>query len=85
MASGEGSTLRNFILCTVHLIRMEEGRRAFKILMCIPAGKPRRKWGTNIRIDFKEIGVNTWNWIDSAQDGDYWRVLVNAALDLRIL
>ena len=25
------------------------------------------------------------NWIDSAQDMDYWRPLVNAALDLRVL
>jgi hypothetical protein len=26
----------------------------------------------------KEIGVNTWNQIDSAQDRDCWRALVNA-------
>ena len=24
------------------------------------------------------------NWVDSAQDGDYGRALVNAALDLRV-
>ena len=55
MGSGEGFTMRNFIVCTVHLIikviksrrlrwighiaRMEEGRSAFKIL----TGKPTRK------------------------------------------
>ena len=38
----------------------------------------------NIRMDPKEIGVNTRNCIDSAQDRDYWRVLVNAALNLRV-
>jgi hypothetical protein len=32
----------------------------------------------------KEIGIITRNWIDSAQDRDYWRALVNAALNLRI-
>ena len=33
----------------------------------------------------KEIGVNLYkNWVDSAQDKDYWRHLVNAALNLRI-
>ena len=54
MGSGEGSTMRNFIVCTVHIniviqsrrlrwtgpvARMEEGRNAFKIL----TGKPARK------------------------------------------
>ena len=38
----------------------------------------------NIRIDFKEIGINKRNLVDSFQDRDYWRVLVNAALNLRV-
>jgi hypothetical protein len=32
----------------------------------------------------KEIGINTNNCVDSAQNRDYWRVLVNAALNLRV-
>ena len=32
-----------------------------------------------MRIDLKEIGVSMVKWIDSAQNRDYWRVLVNAA------
>ena len=68
---------------------MEEGRSDFKILTGIPAGKrpigrPRRIWEDNIRKDLNEIGINTRNWVDSAQDRDYWRALVNAALNLRI-
>ena len=35
-------------------------------------------------MDLKEIAINTKNWVDSAQDKDYWRTLVNAALNLRI-
>ena len=31
---------------------------------------------------FEEIGINAGNWVDSAQDRDYWRALVNAALNL---
>ena len=46
-------------------------------------GKPRRIWEVNIRMDPKDMGVNTRNVIDSAQDVDYWRSLVNATLDLR--
>ena len=55
MGSGEGSTMRNFTVCTVHLIvrliksrrlkwawhlaRMEEGRSAFKVLTGKLTGK----------------------------------------------
>ena len=35
-------------------------------------------------MDLKEIGINTRNWVDSAQDRDYCRALVNAALNLRV-
>ena len=32
-------------------------------------------------MDLKEIGVSTWDWVDSAQARDYWRALVNATLN----
>ena len=31
-----------------------------------PSG--RRRWEENIRMGFKEIGINTKNWVDSTQD-----------------
>ena len=73
-----------------HVTRMEEGRRAFKILTGKPTGKrplgrPRRRWEDNIRMDLEEIGTNAGNWVDSAQDRNYRRALVNAALNLRVL
>ena len=63
--------------------------RAFKILTGKPTGKrlfgrPRRRWGDNIRMELKEIGTNTRNWVDSAQDRGYWRALVNEALSPRV-
>ena len=72
-----------------HVARMEEGRSAFKILTGKPTGKrtlgrPRRRWEDNIRMDLEEIGINAGNWVDSAQDRNYWRALVNAALNLRV-
>ena len=72
-----------------HVARMEEGRSAFKILTDKPTGKrplgrPRRRWEDNIRMDLKEICINAGDWVVSAQDRNYWRALVNAALNLRV-
>ena len=35
-------------------------------------------------MDLKEIGINTRNWLDLAQDRDYWRALVVAEFNLRV-
>ena len=72
-----------------HVARMEEDRSDFNILTGKPTGKrplrrSRRRWEDNIRIDLEEIGINAGNWVDSAQDWNYWRALVNAALNLRV-
>ena len=45
---------------------MEDSRSAFKILACKLTGKrllgrSRRRWKDDIRIDLKEIGMNTRN------------------------
>ena len=50
----------------------------------IPLGRPRRRWEENIRMDLKEISVNTRNWVDSVQDRAYWRAFVNAHWNLRV-
>ena len=72
-----------------HVARMEEGRSAFKILTGKPTGKrplgrPRRRSEENIRMDPEEIGINARNLVDSAQDRDYWRAIMNAVLNLRV-
>jgi len=69
---------------------MEEGRISFKILTGKPTGKrplgrPSCRWEEDIRMDLEHIGINAGNWVDFAQDRDYWRALVNAALNLRVL
>ena len=66
----------------------KEDRSAFKILTGTPVGKrplgrPRRRWVDNIRMDLEEIGIKAGNWVDLVQDSDYWKALVNAALNLR--
>ena len=64
-----------------HVATMNEGRSAFKILTGTPT---RKRWEHNIRMDLKEIGINTRNWVDLTQDRNYWRALVNAALNFRV-
>ena len=56
---------------------MEEGRSALKILTGKPTGKrplgrPWRRWEDNIRMVLEEICINAGNWVDSAQDRNYW-------------
>ena len=70
---------------TEHVAKMEESRSAFKILTGKPTEKrPRRRWEDNIKMDLEEISINAGNWVDSAQDRNYWRALVSAALNLRV-
>ena len=68
-----------------HVAKIEEGMIAFKILTGKPTGKKplgrtRYRWEDNIRMDLKEMGVSMRNWIDLAQNRDYWRAFVNVAL-----
>jgi hypothetical protein len=68
---------------------MKEGRSALKIFTDKPTGKrpverPRSRWKDNIRMNLKEIGIDTRNWTDLAPDKGYWRALVNEALTLRV-
>jgi hypothetical protein len=68
---------------------MQEDRSVLKILTAKPtekrySGRRRRRWEDNIRMYFKEIGINTRNWVDSAQYRDYWRALGNASLKLMV-
>ena len=68
---------------------MEKVRSAFKILIGNstenkPLGRLRRRWEDNIRMDLKEIDINTRNLVDTVQDRNYWRALVNEELNLRV-
>ena len=74
-----------------HVARIEESRGVFKILIGNPTwkrslGRLRHRWedNTRIKMDVKEIGITMRNCLDSTQDSNYWRALVNAALNLRV-
>jgi hypothetical protein len=52
-----------------------EKRNAYRILVGKPEGKrplgrPRRKWVSNIKMDFREIEWEGLDWIDLAQEMD---------------
>jgi hypothetical protein len=66
---------------------MGEDRRVVRMLTGTPTDKrpsirPWHRWEVSIRMYLKEIDINSRNWDDSAHDRDYWRALVNAALNL---
>ena len=59
-----------------HVNHREQGRTAFKISTGRPRGKrplgrSMRRWEDNIRMYLEDIGINTRNWVDSAQDVNY--------------
>jgi hypothetical protein len=54
------------------LVGRSEGRR--------PLGRPRHRWGDNIKMDLQDVGWGGMGWIALAQDR--WRVLVNAVMNL---
>jgi hypothetical protein len=58
------------------LVGKPEGRR--------PLGRPRRRWEDNIKMDLREVGWGSMDWINLAQDRDRWRSLVNAVMNLRV-
>jgi hypothetical protein len=64
-------------------------RNSYKILVGKPEGKrplerPSRRWVDNIKIDLSELGWDSMDWIDLAQDRNQWRALVNKVMKLRV-
>ena len=54
-----------------------------------PQGKnhledPSRRWEDNIKMDLQELGCGSMDWIVLAQDGDRWRALMNAVMNIRV-
>jgi hypothetical protein len=49
-----------------------------------PLERPRRRWVDNIKMDLREIGWDSVDGIELAQDRDQWRALVNTAMNLRV-
>ena len=46
--------------------------------------RPMRKWEDNIKMDLQEVGCGNMDWIELAQNRDWWRAFVNTVMDLRV-
>jgi hypothetical protein len=68
---------------------MRERRGAYGVSVGKPEGKrplvkTRRRWENKIKMDLREVGWGSLDWIDLAQDKDCCRGLVNAVMKLRV-
>jgi hypothetical protein len=59
------------------LVGKSEGKR--------PLGRQRHRWENGIRMELREIGWGSTEWLQMAQDRDRWRALVNMVIILRVL
>jgi hypothetical protein len=58
------------------LIRKPEGKR--------PVGRPRHRWEDNIKMDLRERGWKSVDWMHLAQGRDQLRAVVNTVMNLRL-
>jgi hypothetical protein len=73
-----------------HVARMGEERKVYGVLMRKPEGKkplgrPRRRWEDRIKMDLRENGCGSVDWIQLAQNRDRWRAVVNTVMNLGVL
>ena len=72
-----------------HVARMGQGRGVHRVLVGRPEGKrplgrPRRRWGDNIKMDLQEVGGSCEDWMELALDRNRWRALVSTVMNLRV-
>jgi hypothetical protein len=72
-----------------HVACMGEERKVYKVLVgkpegMRPLGRPRHRWEYGIRMDLREIGLESMNWIRLAQDRDQWQAVVSAVMNFRV-
>jgi hypothetical protein len=75
---------------TMHVARMGEEIKVYKVLVGKPEGKrplggTRLRWEDGIRMDLREIGLGGVDCIRLSQDRDRWRAVVSAVMNLRVL
>jgi hypothetical protein len=66
-----------------------QGGSVYRVFIGRPEGKrslgrPKYRWENNIKLDFREIGIDGANWIQLAQDRVQWWACVNTVMNLRV-
>jgi hypothetical protein len=72
-----------------HVARMGEGRGVYKVLVGRPEGKKplgksRRRWEDNVKMDFRETGIDGANWSQLVHDRVWWRAFVSTVMNFRV-
>jgi hypothetical protein len=72
-----------------HVACLWEGRGVYRVLVGRPEGKrplgrPRCRWGNNIKMPLREIWINGANWIQVVQDGVQLCACENMIMNLRV-
>jgi hypothetical protein len=62
---------------------------AYSVLVGKPEGnrplkRPRYRWEDNIRLDLRERGWESLDWIHPAEDRDQWQALMNVVMILHV-
>ena len=68
---------------------MGESRVVYRVLVAKLEGKsplerPRRRWEDNIKMDHQEVGYEGMDWIDLAQERDWWQAILNEGMNVRV-
>jgi hypothetical protein len=68
---------------------MGQERKVYKVLVGKPEGDyledQGKKWEDGIRMDLRETGWGSVEWIHLSQDMGRWRALVNTVTNLRVM
>ena len=63
-----------------HIAHMEQFRYSYRVLVGkpegkIPSGRPRHRWEENIKMNLREVGCDSGEWINLAEDRDQWHIM----------
>ena len=73
-----------------HVAHMDQCKNAYRVLVGKPEGKrplgrPRYRWKDNIKMDLREVGCDSRDWIALAEHRDQRLTYVRAVMILRVL